>query len=490
MRFPPASFPEGRRPQEPSDGEGACRRGGRRRTMRKGALYGVLVLGVSWLAARSGLSPDQVLAVAIFSGFIFGTLLFWEFRLAFALVGIALLLGSGLLDIEHLVEFASLDVILFLVGMMILVGWLEEQHFFGRALDKVLPRINNSGRTLMTALMVFSFISAALVDEVTSILFMAAITLRIAKHYRLNPVPFIIMVVFATNIGSSATVVGNPIGVLIALRSGLSFPDFLRWAAPISVAVLAVTAVLSFAFFRRPMADLQQAIEQSRMKDESASSDEAGRGLLFPTLLFGGTILGLVAHSALEKALGLGQNVLLVGVAMLAAGIVLFVERQRAKELVTHRVDWWTLAFFMLLFASAGTLRYVGVTEHVAQGMVNVTGGNLTSLFFLTTWSIGLLSAFMDNVLAVASFIPVVGDLADVGMQVTPLWWGMLMGGTVLGNLTFIGSTANIVAIGMLEREAGKNITFMEWFWPGLVTSVPSLGLATALLYIQMPLML
>ena len=96
----------------------------------------------------------------------------------------------------------------------------------------------------------------------------------------------------------------------------------------------------------------------------------------------------------------------------------------------------------------------------------------------------------MDNVRAVASFIPVVGDLADVGMHVTPLWWGMLMGGTVLGNLTFIGSTANIVAIGMLEREEGKGITIMEWLWPGLVTSLPSLALATAMLYVQFPRML
>lgn len=458
--------------------------------MRPAVLYGALVLGVSWLAAWSGLSSAQVLAVAIFSGFIFGTLLFWEFRLAFALVGIALLLGSGLLDVEHLVEFASLDVILFLVGMMIVVGYLEEQHFFARALDRVLPYINNSGRKLMTALMVFSFVSAALVDEVTSILFMAAITLRIAKHYKLNPVPFIIMVVFATNIGSSATVVGNPIGVLIALRSGLSFPDFLRWASPVALAVLAVTMVLSFWFFRPQMLRLQEAIEQARMDDPAAASKEGSKGLLFPSLLFGGTIVGLVLHSALESWLGLGKNVLLVGVALLAAGIVLFIERHNAKDLVARRVDWWTLAFFMLLFASAGTLRYVGVTEHVAQGMISATGGNLTSLFFLTTWSIGLLSAFMDNVLAVASFIPVVGDLADVGMHVTPLWWGMLMGGTVLGNLTFIGSTANIVAIGMLEREEGKGITFMEWFWPGLVTSMPSLALATAMLYVQFPLML
>lgn len=444
------------------------------------------------LASRTGFTGEQVLAIGIFSGFIFGTLLFWEFRLAFALAGISLLLGSGMLDVPHLVEFASLDVILFLIGMMILIGYLEEKHFFSKALDKMLPYISNSAHNLMIALMAIAFISAAFVDEVTSILFMTAITLRIAKHYKVNPVPYLIMVVFATNIGSSATVVGNPIGVLIALRSGLSFPDFLRWATPVSIAAFIATVILSFWFFRKPMAALQASIKDSRANDEEnglSAGEEAG-GMLVPTLLFVGTIVGLLGHKIIEQALGLDDNVMLLGVAMLAAGVVLFIERQKAKKLVETRVDWWTLAFFMLLFASAGTLRYVGVTEHLARGMITATDGNVHSLFLLVTWSIGVLSALMDNVLAVASFIPVVGDLADAGMQVAPLWWGMLMGGTILGNLTFIGSTANIVAIGILEREEKQTITFMEWFWPGLVTSVPSLALATLILYLQMPLLL
>lgn len=459
--------------------------------MRKVAAYVALVLGVSLLAANTGFTGEQVLAIGIFAGFIFGTLLFWEFRLAFALVGIALLLASGMLDVPHLVEFASLDVILFLIGMMILIGYLEEKHFFSKALDKMLPYISNSAHNLMIALMVVAFISAAFVDEVTSILFMTAITLRIAKHYKVNPVPFLIMVVFATNIGSSATVVGNPIGVLIALRSGLSFPDFLRWAAPISVAALILTTILSFWFFRKPMAALQKSIEKARQNAENSleAAEEAGN-MLVPTLLFIGTIIGLLGHKLIEEWLGLEPNVMLLGVAMTAAGLVLFIERQNAKRLVETRVDWWTLAFFMLLFASAGTLRYVGVTEHLAKGMINATGGNIHTLFLLVTWSIGVLTALMDNVLAVASFIPVVGDLADAGMQVAPLWWGMLMGGTILGNLTFIGSTANIVAIGILEREEKKTIGFMEWFWPGLVTAVPSLALATLILYLQMPLLL
>ncbi|HEY8418782.1 MAG TPA: SLC13 family permease [Limnochordales bacterium] len=454
--------------------------------MNKVIAYILLVGAVALITSLTGFTGQQVLATTIFSGFIFGTLFFWEFRLAFALTGIALLFASGMLDVEHFIEFASLDVIMFLIGMMIVIGYLEEKDFFARVLDRVLPSINKGAVTLMVALMGLSFISAALVDEVTSILFMAAITMRIAKHYGLSPVPYIIMVVFATNIGSSATVVGNPIGVLIALRAGLSFPDFLRWATPISVVAWVVTVVLSFWYFRKPMAQLQAAIKERA----ATASHESGGDILVPSLLFVGTIAGLLLHKNIEAWLGLEHNIMLIGVAMLAAGIVLFIERRHAKRLVETRVDWWTLVFFMLLFASAGTLQYVGVTEHIAESMVQATRGNLTTLFFLITWSVGAITAVMDNVLAVASFIPIVGDLADVGVAVAPLWWGMLMGGTILGNLTFIGSTANIVAIGMLERQEGRGVTFMEWFWPGLATSVPSLLVATLLLYVQIPLML
>ena len=277
--------------------------------MKKPVLYVLLVLGISLIAAFTGFTTEQVFAIAIFVGFICGTLLFWEFRLAFALVGIALLLGSGLLDVPHLIEFASLDVILFLVGMMILVGYLEEKHFFNWALDKTLPYINHSATKLMTALMIFSFFSAAFVDEVTSILFMAAIMLRVCRHYKVNPVPFIIMIVFATNIGSSATVVGNPVGVLIALRSGYSFPDFLRWASPISIIGLVITTVLSLWYFRKPMAELQASIKRVHQVEKEAGTAAAeetydSKDMRLPGLLFVLTIAGLIAHKAIEGRAG------------------------------------------------------------------------------------------------------------------------------------------------------------------------------------------
>ena len=205
------------------------------RILTYAALVAFVALAVRWL----GWSGPQVLATTVFAGFIIGTLLFWKFRLAFALAGTTALLATGVLDIPHLIEFASLEVILFLVAMMIVIGFMEDRRFFEVLVEKALGYLDRRAWLLMSALMVLAAVSAALVDEVTSILFMSAVTLQVTRRFRLNPVPFLIMVVFATNIGSSATVVGNPIGVMIALRGGLTFSDFLRWATPVAVLGLA-----------------------------------------------------------------------------------------------------------------------------------------------------------------------------------------------------------------------------------------------------------
>jgi len=139
-----------------------------------------------------------------------------------------------------------------------------------------------------------------------------------------------------------------------------------------------------------------------------------------------------------------------------------------------------------MLFASVGTLKQVGTTKVIAQGLLNLAGGNALALFWGITWATGALTSIMDNVLAVATFIPVIGDLQALGLKTTPLWWGMLFGGTFLGNMTVIGSTANIVAVGMLERRGLGHIAMGEWLKPGALVSIPTLLLATVLLQMQL----
>jgi Na+/H+ antiporter NhaD/arsenite permease-like protein len=451
----------------------------------KGIVYGAVILGLSLLSAVLGFSKTQVLSLAIFFMVIFGTIMFWRFRLSFALLGISLLLAFGLLDVPHLIEFAGLDIILFLIGMMIFVGYLEEKQFFESLVNALIRHIGPRPMLLVTTLMVAGAVSAALVDEVTSILFMAATMIHLTSRFGVNPIPFVIVQVFATNIGSSATVVGNPIGVMIAMRAGLTFQDFLRWASPISLCGLLVTIPLSLLYYSKEVREWKRKMKGKVFEKEEMAFQKETRQWIICIVLFVGTIGGLIAHASLERLFGLQKNALLIGTALFSAGISLLLEGSRARELVERRVDWWTLSFFMMLFASVGTLEYVGTTKVVTQSLVSWVGGNPKVLFVVLTWVIGILSGFMDNVLAVAIFIPMIQDIAKTGIDVTSSWWGILFGGTFFGNLTMIGSTANIVAIGIIERQKIGHITFGQWIKPGAIISIVTLALATVLIYLQ-----
>lgn len=455
--------------------------------MKRLGWFFLLLIGACGGAVSAGLDTRQVLAVTIFSSFILGTLFYWQFRLAFALIGITALLATRLLDVEHLIEFANLDIVIFLVAMMTIIGFLEERKFFEVLMERLMRAVSHRAALLFPSMLLLAFLSAALVDEVTSILFMTALTLQLVRKLKLPPFPFILMIVMATNIGSSATVVGNPVGVLIALRAGLSFTDFLRWATPVALSGLLATIGILFLWFRGPWARLVEGVRGLR-GDAFEVERYDKRQFRQAGLVFGLTILGLITHHQMEHLLHLPRNTLLLGVPLLMAGVALLMVREKARELIERRVDWWTLMFFLLLFASVGTLRYVGVTDRMAEGLIQMSGASPALLVGVVMVIAALLTAFLDNVLAVAIFVPVVADLAASGMQVGSIWWGLLFAGCFGGNATMIGSTANIVAIGMLERQ-GEKITFPRWIGPGLAVTIPTLLLAYALIFLQLPLL-
>ncbi|MDZ4247345.1 MAG: SLC13 family permease [Dehalococcoidia bacterium] len=457
---------------------------------KSGYIYIGLVLGMFLISALLGLSYPQVMAIGLFSAMLFGTLLFWRFRVAFALLAVATMLILGLTDVAHVIEFAGLDIILFLIGMMVVIGFLEERHFFEALIDAIVQQVGGEGKKLLVVLMLLSGFFAALVDEVTSTLFMMATLFQITTRYKLNPLPFLIMLIFATNVGSSATVVGNPVGIIIAMRGGLTFSDFLRWASPISLVVLVLTIVLCLIFFRKDVTNLSVCLdcdEELKNDDNSVKMRRIfSREFRVCWMLFMGTIVALILHSPLEHLIGLPKNTLLLAVSLTAAGIALMIEHEKARILLETRVDWWTLVFFLLLFTSVGTLQYVGVTSLIARAIVATAGSHGVALFMAIGWSTALLSAFMDNVLAVSTFVPVLKDLGSMGTDVGPLWWAMLFGGTLGGNATMIGSTANIVALGMMERRGLGTITFGQWIRAGVIITIPTLALALILLILQL----
>lgn len=455
--------------------------------------YGLALAATPLLLAQLGLDGKQVSAVIGFSVVLYGAIFFWKLRLAFACFGIALLLSTGLLDVPHLIEFAGLDIILFLICMMTIIGFLEEKNFFEYLIEKLLQVVGANASRLMTVMMAVAAVSAALVDEVTSILFITAAMLNLLGKSKINPIPFILMLVFTTNIGSSATVVGNPVGVIIALRSGLTFSDFLRWATPVSLVCLATVIPICLWMFRKDIKALDELLKKPRGQeriDHIVKDDKAARlGVAQSGWLFGGVVLALVLHHPIERLLHLPGNTMLLGVGLIGAGLALALSGERARTLVEKRVDWWTLIFFLMLFASVGTLKQAKVTTVIAQRIIELSGGNIPVLTTLFVWSSGVLTAIMDNVLAVATFVPIVNDVAASGLSTFPLWWAMLFGGTLMGNATLIGSTANIVAAGVLERREMGTITFGQWLAPGMLVAIVATVIANLLILAQLSLM-
>lgn len=430
----------------------------------------------------------QTIASTIFVALVIGTLMFWRFRVALAFLGIVLLLLTRTIDLSHTIEFMSTDVILFLVGMMVMVGILRRSGFFRWLLAKAMKLSGFHPTRLFIMILAMAAIMAALVDEVTSILFISALTLDLCEYYKVKPVNYIISVVLATNVGSSWTVLGNPIGIMIALRSGLTFEDFLKVALPIGVISLVFLIVILLLWQRK---DLKQLREQTKatpvaqqvdfLNDWAKISDQK----LFKgsAIVFISVIVLLALHYRMELALGLEHNTLLVAIAIAGAGVVMLWKRSMAQDLIMKDVDWWTLIFFMFLFAKAGCLKYVGVTDRISEGLMIIGGGSSLVLTPMLLWLSGITSAVLDNVLVVATFAPIVQTISEsLGSPV--LWWAMLFGGCYGGNITMVGSTANIVSLGILERRSGYHMTFMKWIGVGLLGGLIPMMVSTALLMI------
>jgi len=332
--------------------------------------------------------------------------------------------------------------------------------------------------------------------------------------------------------------------VLIALKTGLGFIDFLKWSAPVALVVNVVTYLIcrwwfadAFDAFSKAVHAEFEAVHRRRAAaaaaaapalaavgagggsisarrddpdaDDYESPSRRGDNVMSETFFSAdaapaidglsagntyrlcwaillGLIIMLVTHRLVEHLFGLREGTMMVGAALTMGAVVLLLRREKARELVERRVDWWTLSFFMMLFASVGTLEDTGVTAVIADKVARSGGGEM-AVVQIVGWSTGWLSAFLDNVLAVATFMPIVHDVRlKAGTPYTSaIYWMMLFGGTFMGNMTIIGSTANIVACGLLEKRGHGTIRFGYWMKIGFLVSIASMLVAAGLLMLM-----
>jgi len=439
---------------------------------------------VGWLAHITGIgaTTPQVMAVSIFVLIVSATLFFWEFRLAIAFLGIAMLLGTRVMTLEEMIKSTELDIILFLVGMMTLVGVLKDLGLFSWMIHIVVSMKRMNGMLFSLILMSLSALMASVVDEVTSIVFMLALVFQVCDTLKVRPIPFVLMSVMATNIGSSATMLGNPVGILIGTKAGLTFNDFIKWATPVTAMCIIATLIILLLVFRRDIHLLSERLEARRNEQLGLGPlvrIPYRRGLLI--LISAVTLIAL--HHTIEEKLGVARNTILLVAPLAIAGILMVYRHKRARHYIESEVEWWTLLFFMMLFSVAGALEHTGITKNLADKFVGSVGHHKELLTPLIISVTALGSAFVDNIVFVAAFIPVVKQLDQ-----TVLYWALLFGACFGGNITAIGSTANIVALGMLEKRHRIGISFMEWLKVGaligLVTSLIAWGSLVAMQHI------
>lgn len=436
----------------------------------------------------------EIISMVLFFSMVLGTLLFFRFRVAFGAVALSLLLVFGVMDIETTVKFMSIPTILFIIAVMVLVKWFEAKGVFKYLVVKALKYFFRSPLLLFGALMFFSAILAGLIDEVSAILITFGIAIEISRHTKISIVPFLLGLVMATNIGSAMTLIGNPIGIYLAFAGKLTFFDFLKNSTVISLVSVILIILILLLFYRKKISATAK-IDISELENNVEIPEK--KELLTASIVFAVFVVFVVLHSFLEHLLGVEERTVLLATVLAIVGFIVLREEERGRYFIEKGPDWWTVLYFMFLFANAACLEYTGVTAKLAHLLVNAANalplgflGHLkesAGIMSLMLWSSGIMSGFVDNLPIVAALVPVVKDLTTQGIVGSNIfWWSLLIGGCFGGNLTMIGSTANLVAIGVYEKSFRKKFYFKEWIKIGLVVTLFSLVIANIILLIKL----
>lgn len=421
----------------------------------------------------------QTLSVVLFSMIILATLFFWKFRVPVAMIGVALMLVGGLVELDLLVEYMNIPVIIFLLCMMIIVSYIRRLGFFNFILERTMVLTKFEPKLLLVFFVLMSAFMAAAIDEVSSILFMSVLVFDLAEKFGIDPLPYIMCSIFATNIGSSATVLGNPVGVYVAFYAYLSFDDFLKWATPAAFISSLILIPIMFKKFSDFLLKFRIKLSQLTLPEKlSPFTTEAKNG----GILFAITLIFLALHHTIESFFFLPKNSLLIAIPLAIASFILLSLRDSAIVFFEKNVEWWTLTYFMFLFSISSTLEFTGVTAKISILLISLYENAsklfspeiLTLIFFVVCVNIvGIFSAFLDNIVAVAIFLPVISEIISLNIPYARiLWWSTLIGGCYFGNATPIGSTANIVVLGLFDKRYSRSIPFKQWFKLGIVISL------------------
>ena len=396
-------------------------------------------------------------------------------RSVVALAGGIIVILAGVVSQEKAVESIDFNTIGLLIGMMVIVGITRQTGVFEYMAVKAAKMSRGEPVAVMISLSVITAVASALLDNVTTVLLMVPVTFAIAEKLELNVTPLLISEVVASNIGGTATLIGDPPNIMIGSATGLGFMDFVVNLTPVVVVVLFFTLIWLKVLYRKEL------VTRPELKSLVMAMDPVeqlkNRFLLKKCLIvIGLTILGFILHQSLHMESAT--------VALAGAALLLVITREDPEHAL-HAVEWPVIFFFAGLFIIVGALVEVGIIEAVAKEALNVTGGALMPTGLLILWLSAIASAFVDNIPFVATMIPLIQDMGRLGgiSDLNPLWWALSLGACLGGNGTLIGASANVVVAGMAEKR-GIILSFIQFTKVAFPMMIMSIVICTGYLYL------
>jgi len=403
----------------------------------------------------------------------------WINKMLAALIGGFVIIVLGVVD--QTLAFSAIDwnVIFFLIGMMLTISVMRQTGMFMYIAIKTAKIAKGSPLKIMAMMFVATAVISAILGSVTTIMILVPIVLLIAEELKITPAPFIITMVIASNMGGASTMIGDPPNILIASATKYTFIDFFLNLTPAIVIVMIGSLGLIWLLYRGKMYVSNE--RRAKIMEYNDKNLITNPKLLWITL---GVVVLMLLAFIFQKPLHLENAT----IAMAAGLILVFIgSRKKVEEIILNDIDWITIFFFIGLFMIVEGLVHTGFIDLLAQGVMSITNGEPKTTSMVILWLSGILSGWIDNIPFVAAMIPMIKSIGlqmQNVAQVQPLWWALSLGTCLGGNGTLVGASANIVAVGIANRN-GYKISFMDYTKIGLIFALESMILSSAYIWFR-----
>lgn len=386
-------------------------------------------------------------------------------RTIISLVGALLIVLLGIMSQNEALSYVDFNTLGLLIGMMIIVDVVKRSGLFEYLAIKGAKWAKGDPVKMMVVFSVITALISAFLDNVTTVLLVTPVILLITDALNIEPIPLLMAEIFASNIGGTSTLIGDPPNVMIGSEAGLSFMDFIINLGPVTLIVLILTIIIMRIYYYRGSYSIADFRSKLKKFDENKAIQDAT--LLKYSLL---VLIAVIAAFLFHEKLHLEPAT----IALFGGALLLLVSRIQPEE-VLKEVEWTTIFFFIGLFILVGGIEKAGVIEWIAKEVLALTGGNPMMTGLTILFSSAILSAFIDNIPFVATMIPLIKALGQLtGMDVHPYWWALSLGACLGGNGTLIGASANVVVAG-IAKKSGYEINFRDYFkigFPAMLVGV------------------